>query len=160
MQSRSGIRCVTGAAIAGAILLLGACGIQIPSDPGGTLDRISGETLRAGASPDGTLVVVTGDEVSGALAELVEGFARTRAADVEWTVASEETLVTDLEARRLDLAVGGATDSSPWADRVAITRGYDGIVGADGRTIVFLLPMGENALQSALEAYLDAQVAP
>lgn len=141
------------------IVLVG-CSVRIPSDPDGTLDRVTGGTLRAGASPDGTLVVVAGDTVSGPLADLVEGFAQTRDAEIVWTVASEESLVADLEAGDLDLAIGGVTDASPWSDRVSLTRGYSGIDGAGDRAISVLLPQGENGLQTALEQYLDAEVGP
>ncbi len=135
---------------------LGGCGLQIPADPDGTLDRVTGGILRVGASPEEGLVLVDGPDVTGTLAELVEGFAETRDAEIQWTVASEETLVTALEDGELDLAIGGMTDASPWVDRVGVTRGYPGI--ADGRSVVILLPMGENALQAALEAHLDAEV--
>ena len=140
----------------GATVLAG-CGVSIPADPEGTLDRVSGGVLRAGASPSDGLVDVDvrTDTVSGPLADVVDGFARSRGARVEWTVASEEELVDALEKGRLDLAVGGITDATPWSDRVSVTRGFPGIPGADGRSVVLLLPMGENALQSALEAYLD-----
>lgn len=155
-------RIACAVAIGVAVAALAGCGIRIPSDPDGTLDRVTGATLRAGASPDGSLVTVAGDDddVSGPLADLIEGFAAAHDADVVWTVGSEETLVTGIEDGALDLAIGGVTDASPWADRVALTRGYEGVPGSRGRSISILLPMGENALQSALEQYLDAEVGP
>lgn len=134
------------------------CGVTIPSDPDGTLSRIvsSGE-LRAGASPAGDALSVDGQDVSGPLASLVEGFAAEQGARVAWVVAGEESLVDDLEAGDIDLAVGGMTTASPWSERVSVTRGYDGIVDGDDRSFVVLLPLGENALQVALEAYLDRE---
>lgn len=141
------------------ILLLTSCGIRIPMDPDGSLDRITSTgVLRAGASPAGDALRIDDDQVTGPLAEEVEGFAESIDARVEWTVASEEMLVDALEAGDLDVAVGGMTDQTLWVDRVSVTRGYTGIPGAEGRALVVLLPLGENALQSAIEEYLDAEV--
>lgn len=143
-----------------AVALVG-CGIQVPGDPNGTLQRVSGGELRVGASPSGKLVTVTGEgtgvQVSGALASSIEQFAATRDATVAWTIGSEEDLVDLLETGDLDLAIGGMTDATPWADRVSVTRGYSTLPDTDGQTIVVLLPLGENALQSAVEIFLDSQ---
>ncbi len=141
-----------------AVLVLTGCGIQLPTDPDGSLDRIQGAVLRAGASPEQGLVDIDGSDVSGRLAELVVDFAREHDAEVEWTVDSEETLVTGLEEGRLDVAIGGITSDTPWVDRVGVTRGYPGIPGAAGREVVLLVPMGENRLLSSLEAFLDRRV--
>lgn len=156
----------TRSRILGTILLTGVglavtgCGLQVPADPNGSLDRVSGGVLRAGASPDSVLVVVDGNQVTGTLAELVEGFAADHDADVEWTVGSEETLVGGLEDGRLDVAIGGMTPDSPWVDRAGLTRGYPDVLGGDGQEIVMLVPLGENRLLSALELYLDEELAP
>lgn len=133
-----------------------ACGVMVPTDPNGTLQRIesSGE-LRAGATAAGEALVIDGSNVSGPLAGLVEGFAREHGATVEWVTASEETLVDGLEDGSLDVAVGGMTDATPWTDRVSVTRGFTGIEGSGGKALVVLVPLGENALQSTLEQYFD-----
>lgn len=137
------------------VLTAAGCGIRLPVDPDGTLDRITGHELRVGASASEGLVAIDDDVVSGPLPSLVEGFAAERDAEIVWTIDSEERLVDRLEHGRLDLAIGGMTDSTPWAERVSVTRGYAGIPGADGRKVVVLMPLGENALQAALETYLD-----
>lgn len=139
-------------------LCMAGCGLTIPTDPQGTLDRVRGGELRAGASASGSLVTVDGSEVSGTLAELVEGFAESLDARVTWTVGSEEDLVDGLESGSLDLAIGGMTEATPWTDRVAVTRAFDSIPGAHA-PVVMLLPLGENALQAALEGYLDKELA-
>ncbi|MGV9193429.1 hypothetical protein ACQ143_03700 [Microbacterium sp. MC2] len=144
--------------VAAATLTLAGCGI--PVDPSGTLGRIDAGLVRVGASPSGTLVTVGGTRVSGELAQLVEDFADERGARVEWVVGSEEELVAGLEEGRLDLAIGGMTDATPWADRVAVTRSYPTIPGSEGDPVVILLPMGENGTQAALERFLDEEVAP
>lgn len=149
---------ILAAAAAFAVLALSGCGIRIPNDPDGTLDRVTDGELRVGASPAPALVDVSGGDVSGSLAELIEGLAATRHAHIVWTIGSEEQLVDRLEDGQLDLAIGGMTDSSPWSERVALTRPYPEL-SPEGARIVLLLPMGENAWQSAIEQYLDGEVA-
>jgi DNA-binding transcriptional LysR family regulator len=139
------------------ILALTGCGV-IPADPQGTLERATGGTLHAGATPSAGLVTDAAGEPSGPLIDLVDGFAETIDADVEWTVGSEEDLIEGLEGGGLDIAVGGMTSDSPWIDRAGLTRGYPGIAGADGREIVMFVPSGENAMLTALETYLDGEV--
>jgi DNA-binding transcriptional LysR family regulator len=139
-------------------LCVAGCGITVPSDPQGTLDRVRGGDLRAGASASGELVTVDGGEVGGTLAELVDDFAASVDAKVTWTVGSEEDLVDGLETGDLDLAIGGMTDATPWSQRVAVTRSYDSVPGARG-PVVLLAPLGENAWLAALEGYLDRELA-
>ncbi|MCM3779745.1 hypothetical protein [Microbacterium hydrocarbonoxydans] len=148
-------------AAATALLLaagLSGCGLTIPTDPDGTVESVRGGELRVGFSPDPGLITGDGGDPDGSLSELVSGFAETVDADVDWTEGSEETLVGMLERGDLDLVVGGMTDQSPWIDRAGMTRGYPAIDGADGRSIVMLVPLGENGFLSALETYLDAEV--
>ncbi len=140
-----------------AVVGLSGCGIRIPADPDGTLDRVADGELRVGASPASPLVEVSDGEVGGSLASLIEGFAATRNAHIVWSIGSEEQLVDQLEDGQLDLAIGGMTDSSPWSERVALTRAYPEL-SPEGARIVLLLPMGENAWQSAIEQYLDEEV--
>ncbi|PRI11397.1 hypothetical protein B4915_06030 [Leucobacter massiliensis] len=149
-----------GGALLGAVCAaaLAGCGITVPTDPDGTLDRVMGGELRVGVSPDPGLVEDRGAEPSGPLADLAGDFAESVGARPEWTVGSEETLVRGLESGDLDLVVGGFTEDTPWIDRAGITRGYGGIDGADGRRIVLLVPLGENALLSELETFLDEEV--
>ena len=148
-----------GGAAAAGVLLLAACGLTIPTDPHGTLDRVREDgVLRVGVSPRPGWVEVTGGggAPGGREPRLVEGFADDLDAEVEWTVAGEEELVTMLEEGELDLAVGGFTDANAWVDKVGLTRPY-AEVEARGTTEahVMMVPMGENALQSELERWLD-----
>lgn len=138
--------------------MLSACSISIPVDPDDTLGSVTGGVLRVGTSPDGELVDVSGGDPSGTIVDLVDRFADSIDADTEWTVASEETLVTELEAGDLDLIAGGITPDTPWIDKAGVTRGYRGIEGADGRELVMLVPLGENAFLSKLERFLDEEV--
>lgn len=137
---------------------LAGCGMSIPTDPDGTLERVTGGELRIGASADPGLVNVEGTSPTGPLPELAEGFAKRLDAEPEWTVGSEETLVRMLESGDVDLVIGGFTEKTPWIDKAGLSRGYSGIAGADGRKIVMLVPLGENAFLSDLERYLDEEV--
>lgn len=137
---------------------LTGCGLQIPADPDGTLGRATGDVLRVGASPDGALVQERSGEVSGTEAELVDAFAESIDASVEWTLGSEESLVTKLEDGDIDLVIGGMTDATPWFQRAGLTRGYPGIEGSHGRSLVWLVPLGENGFLSAIETFLDQEV--
>lgn len=137
---------------------LAGCGISVPADADGTLRSVIGDELRVGVSADEGLAEVSVETPAGPLIDLTSSFAESLDAEVEWTIGSEETLVTMLEEGELDLVVGGFTDQTPWVDRVGVTRGYPGIDGADGRPIVMLVPLGENAFLSELEEFLDAEV--
>ena len=137
---------------------LAGCGLTIPADPDGTLDAVTGGELRIGTSPDRDLVDVRDGVPSGSIVELVDDYADSIHAEPDWTVASEETLVTMLEDGELDLIAGGITAETPWLERAGVSRGYTGIDGADGREIVMLVPLGENAFLSSLETFLDEEV--
>lgn len=145
--------------IASAVLalLLAGCGVTIPADPNGTLENVRDGVLRVGVSPDPPLVSDVDGGPSGSIVALVDRFAKTLDAEPEWTVATEETLVGMLEKGDLDLIAGGITVDTPWFERAGVTRGFTDIEGADGRELVMLVPLGENAYLSALERFLDAE---
>ena len=146
-------------------LLLAGCGSLVPTDfpadPDGTLDRVrDGGVLRVGASPRPGWVEVGDGPPSGREAGLATGFADHLSAEVEWTVAGEEELVRLLEEGKIDLAVGGFTDTNAWVDKVGLTRAYTEVeVAGTTEAHVMMVPMGENALQSELERWLDTQPA-
>lgn len=146
-----------------AVVLLAGCGSVIPddfpADPDGTLERVRGDgVLRVGASPRPGWVDVADDPPVGPEPRLVLGFADHLAAEVEWTVAGEEELVRLLEDGEIDLAVGGFTDTNAWVDKVGLTRAYTEVeVAGTTEAHVMMVPMGENALQSELERWLDTQ---
>jgi ABC-type amino acid transport substrate-binding protein len=145
------------ALLAGSLVMTG-CGVQVPVDPDGTYEQVVGGVLRVGASPDGELIRVDGGEVTGTEATLVEEFAASHDADVEWTISGEEQLVGHLERGELDLVVGAITDETPWVDRAGTTRAYTGIPGSGGIALVMLVPLGENRFLSELELFLDGEV--
>jgi polar amino acid transport system substrate-binding protein len=55
---------------------------------------------------------------------LVEGFARSLDAEIDWFPGSEAELLTALEKRELDLVIGGFTDDDPWTQKVTFTQPY------------------------------------
>lgn len=153
---------VRGVLVLVVALLWSGCGLSIPTDPEGSLDRIrSSEVLRVGASPrDGWVEVSAGSEPSGREPSLVERFADHLGVDVEWTVAGEEELVSLMEEGDLDMAVGGITDKNLWLDKVGLTRPYSEVdVQGTTEKHVMMVRMGENALQSELERWLDTREA-
>lgn len=154
---RRGIRSpVSVLALAGIVFLAGCA--SIPRDPDGTLERVTGGELRVGASPAEGLVEIDGGEVSGPLVDIVEGFAEEHDARAVWTVGSEEDLVFDIEQGTLDMAIGGMTAATPWTVGVGVTRAYPQLdFGA--APVVMFVPLGENGFLSALETYLDGEVA-
>jgi ABC-type amino acid transport substrate-binding protein len=147
-------------AVVPAVLLAG-CGLGqpfFPADPGGTLQRVREQhVVRAGAAPNpGWVEIDDSGRPSGREMQLVEAYAETLGAEVEWTVGTEEHLVGLLEDGKLDVAVGGFTDQNPWVEKVALTRPYvEEVVDGTPEAHVLALPMGENAWLSSWERWLD-----
>lgn len=141
------------------VLALTGCGVTIPADVEGTLDDVTGGVLEVGVAHNPPHVDTSGDRPAGTEVALVTSFAMSIDARVEWTEASEQTLVQLLELGELDVVVGGFSDRTPWSDRVAVTRAYAEAEHPDGSMhgLVLLAPMGENAFLSALERHLDAE---
>jgi polar amino acid transport system substrate-binding protein len=143
-----------------ATLVLTGCASSFPADPNGTLDRVTGGTLRVGISPNDDWTDITdGGEASGIEVTLVEEFADRIGAEVAWTEGGEEKLFTDLQAGRLDLVIGGLTESTPWSEKAAITKPFDQVTTSDGKTVkhVMAAAMGENAFLLELERFLISQ---
>lgn len=152
-------RRATLAALLGAAALgLGACTSSgFPADPDGTLDRVSGGTLRAGVVHHPPHVDAAGAEPAGPEPDLIRSFAAAHGAEVAWTVSGEEALMTALEKGDVDVVAGGLTSQSPWTTHASLTRDYAEAAGPDGEPVklVMAVPPGENQLLSALEAHLD-----
>ncbi|WP_286967152.1 MULTISPECIES: transporter substrate-binding domain-containing protein [Arsenicicoccus] len=143
------------------IAAVSACGVQVPTDPGRTLDRVRSErVLRVGATHAPPRVVATDPEgePSGPEAELAQRYAAHLGARVEWTTDSEAALVEDLSDGEVDLVVAGLDATSPWAADVGLTRPYAESTDPGGQTRqhVLAVPAGENALLSDLERWLDS----
>lgn len=146
-------------AILGLCALVG-CGLSMPTDPDGTLDRVRGGVLRVGASPNEPWIAWSAEaEPAGPEANLVRRFAETIDARIEWSRGGEESLISQLERGELDLVVGGLTAETPWVEKAAITKPYATVRGEDGsdERHVMAAPLGENAFLVALEQFLLAQ---
>lgn len=146
-----------------ALLLAGGlagCGLTVPSDPEGTLDRVQGGVLRVGVTEHAPFVELSGGgDPTGDEVDLIVAFADAHDARVAWTVGNEESLGSALERGELDVAIGGFTDATPWADRAATTVPYRETTAPDGarERHVMLVRMGENRFLVALEEFLLAR---
>lgn len=143
--------------LAGALtVLLAGCGLSIPADPDGTLERITGGQLRVGVSHDPPWTNLTQTEApTGVEPDLVRAFATAHEAEVVWEPGGEEQLMTLLDTGRLDMVIGGLTSSSPWTSHAALTTPYAESTGPDGATEKHVLAVrtGENAFMVALERH-------
>jgi polar amino acid transport system substrate-binding protein len=109
------------ALLATAVLLAG-CGL--PRDPGGTLARVEGGTLRAGVTDAEPWARTGNGTPTGVEVALVERFAEELSAQVEWIDGSEAELMEALHVHELDVVVGGLTADTPWQREGAVTRPY------------------------------------
>lgn len=113
---------VAAALVVGAGVLSG-CGV--PDDPGGTLERVRGGTMRVGVSQNEPWVRLGGRAPRGIEPALLGRFARSLGARVEWVEGSESELMAALHEGELDVVVAGLTrKGSPWEKEAAITRPY------------------------------------
>jgi hypothetical protein len=132
----------------------------MPRDPEGTFERVRGGTIRAGLSENGPWTRVTGDGdgESGIEVELLKRFANELGAKVEWTHGSEGDLLQSLHRGRLDVVVGGLTDSTPWAKQVGLTQPYVTVPaeGRDEKHVIAVAP-GENRWLLELDRFLQRQ---
>ena len=139
-----------------AVAALTGC-VAIPVDPEGTLERASGGILRVGMSEHPPWTELDDGERTGVEVDLVEQFAESIDAEIEWQDGGEESLIEQLHAGALDVVVGGLTAKSPWADQAALTRPYVVVTSPSGspEPHVMASRMGENALLVALERFLE-----
>ena len=107
-----------------SLLLITAC--DIPRDPEGTLQRVRGGTMRVGVADHDPWVILGagGVPVGGVEVALVEEFARSIDAEIEWFDGSVEELVGALHTRSLDLVIGGLNGKSPFALDATFTHPY------------------------------------
>lgn len=97
----------------------------MPRDPEGTLERVSGGTMRVGVTHAEPWTILSGSQPTGGVeVRLVEDFAASIDAEIEWVDGSEEELFGALEMRELDLVIGGITSTNPWSANVTFTHPY------------------------------------
>jgi polar amino acid transport system substrate-binding protein len=105
------------------LALAGACE-RIPQDPRGTLDRVTGATMRVGVSEMPPWTQFDDGEIRGVEVELVRRFADELGAEIAWVQGSEAALLEALERYELDLVIAGLTDDTPWNSRLGLTTPY------------------------------------
>lgn len=110
------------AALCALLLAVSAC--QWPRDAEGTLDRVTGGTMRVGITPADPWVRLDGPAPAGVEVRLVEALAADLGADIEWVQGSESELIAALHVRALDLVIGGLDSSAPWTQEASLTRHY------------------------------------
>ena len=103
-------------------ILVLACGV--PRDPEGTLDRARSGILRVGVTERPPWVVAGGTSPRGVEPDLIEDFAASIGAPVQWHWGATEDNLAALEEGELDLVAGGLEEGSPWMRRVGFTRPY------------------------------------
>ena len=87
---------------------------------------------------------------------LVEAFATSLGAGIEWTEGSEQELFGAMEMGQLDLVIGGIDSENPWSSKVALTHPYL------TTQVVIAAPRGTNlpddiaGQEVAVEAHTDA----
>src|SRR5918998_1748157 len=106
-----------------ALAVCGACATP-PTDPEGTLERVENGTLRVGITHNEPWTIVGPDGPSGVEVELVEEFAATVDARIEWFDGSEEHLFGALHLGQLDLVIGGFGAENSNSAEAALTHPY------------------------------------
>lgn len=144
-------------AVLGGITMLVAGCASIPVDTAGTSARISGGEIRIGITHNppwtdtSSSGVATGTEV-----QLMEEFAESMDAEIDWVHGSEGVLTDALREGDLDIAIGGFTADTPWTDRAAVSDSYREVRNDRGvvEKHVVLTRLGENRLLVELEEFL------
>lgn len=150
------------AAILTAAPLTG-CGGPFPADTEGTLQRATGGTLYVGVTEHEPWTMLEDDgDVTGIEPELLEDYAATIDAEIDWTTGSESVLADELDNGELDIVIGGLTSSAPWTGKMAFTRPYATVRDESGQqqNMVMGVRAGENALLVSLETFLSEEVSP
>ena len=69
-------------------------------------------------------VTIEDTEPGGIEVGLVERFAASLDATIEWTEGSEQELFGAMELGQLDLVIGGIDSENPWSSKIALTHPY------------------------------------
>lgn len=136
--------------MAGALIGSLTAGCGMPRDPEGTLDRVRGGTLRAGVVAHAPWVTEAGTDPEGIEVELVERFADSIDAEVEWHPGAEAEVFGALHVGELDLVIGGLTSKTPYSKEGAVTHPF-----VTTQTIVAFPPGTENAEIAGVEVGVE-----
>jgi ABC-type amino acid transport substrate-binding protein len=127
---------------------------NFPKDPEKTLEQVTHGTLRVGYSENPPWVVKGPTGPTGIEPDLVNAFAKTINATVEWQNDAEQNLLEELEKSNLHVVIAGITDDTPWKTKIAFTRPY-AEVGKKKHVVCVI--KGENAFLVKLEKFLHQQ---
>ena len=134
----------------------------IPRDTNGALDRARNGVLRVGVVAHAPWTIVSDDAVRGVEAQLIEKWAASLGARVQWAVGDIHELVSGLHDREIDVLVGGLTQKTPYGPQLALTQPYVEHEDGSGETqarVIAVTP-GESALLFSLDKFLSAQDRP
>lgn len=153
-------RLLPGVLTATCLFFVSGCS-SLPQDAADSYNNAAGGSLRVGVSPHAPWTVVdslTG-EVSGTEAALVRDFADEMGAQVDFHIAPESVLAEMISNRDLDVVIGGLSNDAGWDDKMAFTRPYETVTGADGKDEkkVMAVGLGENKMLVELERFLSKQ---
>lgn len=128
---------------------------RYPRDPARTLERVQGQELRIGISPDPPFVALSpGRPPEGTEVVLLQRWAESMDARIVWVEGAHDELLSRLESFHLDAVVGGLDPQTPWRDRIGLTRPFY-LRSGDGQLHdrVLAVPPGENALLLHFERF-------
>jgi polar amino acid transport system substrate-binding protein len=98
---------------------------DLPRDQNGATKQIQARgTIRVGIIENPPWVIRSDGAPAGAEVDLVNEFSSRMGAQPVWQWGGEEQLLGALEKYELDIVIGGLSDTTPWTDRVGLTRGY------------------------------------
>lgn len=100
------------------------CCTDYPKDPRDTLNKVRGDTLLVGYSSNSEWIKKDSMGVSGYEAELVEGFANSIGAHVEWIEGPESELLPLVADGEYHLYASGLTKTTAWKKKVGLTKPY------------------------------------
>ena len=154
-----------GFLIAALAMLAGGCE-EIPDDPRDTtLDIRQGLPLKAGAVHNPPWVSVRDGRVAGIEARLIEGFAASLGARVEWTPLDLDDGFERIEKGEIHVLIAGLLHTTPYIRPAALTRPYL-VLPTSEKTLlgrqkmdrhVMAVYRGENRLLALLERHLKEE---
>lgn len=133
------------------ILILLSCD-RYPRDTYDTYEEVRNGVLLAGYTENPPWIYSSPAGPDGIEAKIIEGFAESLGARVEWVQMNEQALLEELEHRNLHVVVSGLTENSPWTKRIAATGGY---LEHNGRKHIIAVPPGEHRFLLELQTFIN-----
>lgn len=113
-----------GVAILFLVTLLILSGCRYPTDTEHSLERIRGGVLNVGVTENPPWVMRSDNGPTGLEPEIIAELAEELGAEVRWHWGGESVLLQALEARQLDLVIGGLTKNSRLTKLASPTKPY------------------------------------